>query len=139
MLGFLKRKQEQLALTVVGLCRDGFCAVVGESHYQDALRATTEVCVDTFEGRPAFTAVLVGESENAYDSNAIAVYSRRGKLGYLSRDNALAYRGVLEEVARRGYHGGACGAHLTGGEGGKSYGVVLRLADAESCRDELAV
>ena len=43
------------------------------------------------------------------------------------------------EVTRVGYQGGACEAYLTGGETDKpSFGVVLHLADAESCLAELA-
>jgi hypothetical protein len=139
MLGFLRRrKQSSLTVSAVELCGDGFCKVVGESHYQDPLRATLEICTETFEDRPSFTAVLVPEPDNPYDGNAIAVWSPRGKVGYLSRHTAPEYRRLFAEVRRRGYDGGACGAHLTGGEPGKpTIGVVLRLADAETCLEEL--
>lgn len=95
MFNLFKRKptleqNSTLELSLVELCEDGYCAVVGESYYQDALRATGRVCSAGGEGRPAFTAALVPEPENPYDSNAIAVYSPRGKIGHLSRDDALA-------------------------------------------------
>ena len=138
-LGRLGRKKETtVALSLVELCDDGFCAVAGESHYQEALRATRGACTETFEGRPSFTAALVPEPDNDYDENAVAVYSPQGKLGYLPRDTAREYREVFAEVTRRGSNGGACGAHLTGGEPGKKFfGVVLRLALPEICLEEL--
>lgn len=141
MFGLFKKKQQQqqVNLSLGELCGDGFLAVVGESNYQDALSATREICTGEFEGRPCFTAAVVAEPSNQYDRNAIAVWSPRGKLGYLSRDNALAYGSLFEELSRRGYDGGSCGAHLTGGEGGKSYGVVLQLADPDTCLEQLRV
>lgn len=138
MFGLFRRKEATVKLSLVELCGDGFCAVVGESHYQDALRGTAGICTETFEDRPSFTAALVPERDNEYDPNAIAVWSPRGKVGYLSRDYARDYRELFDEVLRRGFDGGACGAHLTGGEPGKpSLGVVLRLADPETCLEEL--
>jgi hypothetical protein len=140
---FLKKKpttptSSTIQLSLVTLCEDGYCAVVGESHYQDALRATSRVCAVGPEGRPTFTAALVPEPDNPYDSNAIAVYSPQGTLGHFSRDSAVVYRQLFGEVIRLGYHGGACEAYLTGGAVDKpSFGVVLHLADAGSCLAEL--
>lgn len=134
MLKLFKKKPKAVSLRVIKLCQDGYCAVVGESHYQDALRATSTICATGPEGRRTFTAVLVAEPQNRYDANAIAIYSPQGRLGYLSREDAIEYHPVLEEVVRLGYDGGACEAHLTGGEPGKpSFGVVLRLADPFEC------
>lgn len=137
MFGLFKKKAKGFTLSLLELPSDGFCAVAGESHYQEALRATRSICEGEFEGRPCFTAALVPEPENEYDSNAIAVYSPQGKLGYLPRERAYEYRELFHELLTRGYHGGGCPAHLTGGEPGKSYGVVLRLADPETCLDEI--
>lgn len=137
MFGLFKKKAKGSTLSLLELPSDGFCAVAGESHYQEALRATRSICEGEFEGRPCFTAALVPEPENEYDSNAIAVYSPQGKLGYLPRERAYEYRELFHELLTRGYHGGGCAAHLTGGETGKSYGVVLRLADPETCLDEI--
>jgi hypothetical protein len=82
--------------------------------------------------------VLVAEPNNQYDPNAIAIYSPAGHIGYLSREDALAYQEILVEVKRRGFQAGACSAYLTGGKPDKpSFGVVLRLADPESCLDDL--
>lgn len=137
MFGLFKKRPAGIALSLLELPNDGFCAVAGESHYQEALRATKGICSETFEGRPAFTAALVPERDNEHDGNAIAVYSPQGKLGYLPRERAHDYRELFNELLRRGYHGGGCAAHLTGGESGKSYGVVLRIADPDACLDEL--
>jgi hypothetical protein len=137
-MGFFRRKKTStVSLSLLELPDDGFVAVVGESHCQDALRATREVCDGEFEGRPAFTAALVPEPGNPYDENAIAVWGPRGRLGYLSRESALEYRDVFDEIRRRGEDGGACAAHLTGGQGGKSYGVVLRVSYPDDCLTSL--
>lgn len=133
----LFRKKKAFTLSLLELPSDGFCAVAGESHYQEALRATKGICSESFEGRPSFTAALVPERDNQYDGNAVAVYSPQGKLGYLPRDRAYEYRELFSELVKRGYHGGGCAAHLTGGGAGKSYGVVLRIADPDTCLDEL--
>lgn len=138
MFGLFRKPSKEIALSLFELPSDGFCAVAGESHYQDALRATRSICEGEFEGRPCFTAALVPEPENEYDGNAIAVYSPKGKLGYLPRDRASDYSPLFVELTRRGYHGGGCGAHLTGGEPGKSFGVVLRLSNVDVCIRALA-
>lgn len=76
--------------------------VVGESHYQDALwriaggRTTERI-------RKEAQAVLKAESTNPYDPNAIAVWIRGDLVGYLSREDAAAYRpGLLAIEARHG-------------------------------------
>jgi hypothetical protein len=88
--------------------------VVGESHYQDALweavggRTTSRVRVDV-------EAVLFAENDNAYDSNAISVWIRNKRVGYLSRDDAAIYRHGL--VALRTHEGKEIGlrAVIVGG------------------------
>jgi hypothetical protein len=138
LLDFFKSKQRSVKLSVLPLRGDGYCAVVGESHYQEALGGTAGLCSLDENGERVFQAFLVREPDNPYDSNAIAVYSSHGQLGYLSRENAEAYLDVLEELAERGYDGGACDAILRGGTPDKpSYGVVLRLADPDSCYADL--
>jgi hypothetical protein len=138
VFNLFKKRAKEMKLSLIELSSEGYCAVVGESHYQEALRATRESCVIGPDGRPDFTAVLVPEPHNPYDSNAVAVHSSEGKLGYLSRENAAEYRDVFDEVIRLGYDGAACDAHLTGGEPGKpSFGVVLLLAEPSTCFAEL--
>src|SRR5437762_1943057 len=88
-MSLFKKKPKTISLRLIEFCRDGYCAVVGESHYQDALLATSTICEAGPEGRPTFTAVLIAEPQNPYDPNAIAIYSPHGTLGYLSREDAV--------------------------------------------------
>ena len=134
---FRRRSQKALTLSLFELPSDGFCAVAGESFYQSALITTRGDFADSFEGRPSFVAALVPEPDNPYDGNAIAVYSSCGKLGYLPRERAAQYRRLFQHLTRRGYDGARCHAHLTGGDAGKSHGVVLRLAGVRTCLQEL--
>ena len=138
MFKLLKRRQRQVEPSLLELSSEGYCRVVGESHYQEALRATASSCSLSEDGRRTFTAALKHEPNNPYDANAVGVWSSAGKVGHLARDDAVVYRDVLDSVARKGYDGLACRAHLTGGEPDKpSLGIVLRLADPESCLAEL--
>lgn len=89
--------------------------VVGESHYQDALwrvvgaRTTDRV-------REEVQAVLVAESDNVYDPNAISVWIDGMKTGYLSREDAEVYRpGLLALQTREGKSIGLRGVIVGGG------------------------
>ncbi len=139
MLNIFRRKPKQIHPSLLlKLSGNGHCAVVGESHYQQALSATNANCSIEFGGARAFSATLLPEPSNPHDPNAVAVHSPEGKLGYLSRDNAEVYRELFAEVTGRGYHGGTCNAHLVGGEPAKpAFGVVLELADPETCLAEV--
>lgn len=140
-MGIFRRGRSQpqaIELSLLELCGDGYRAVVGESHYQDALRRTSTICTPGEEGRPTFQAVLVAERDNQYDPNAIAVFSTQGKLGHLSREDAVEYQQVFAEINRAGSDGGACVGLLNGGQPGKpSYGVTLLLAHPDACLREL--
>jgi hypothetical protein len=124
----------------------GLLGVVGEAYRQDALR---EVAAGTTDARAFrdelvdyaaevaakephrrwFMAVLVREPDNAHDPSAIAVHAAGGRrLGYLTREDARAYRQVFESLEKRGYEAAACPAMLNGGEHGESYGVVLAIS-----------
>lgn len=117
---------------------DGGCgfAIVGESNYQPMLRRLAK------HGRN-FRALLIPEPGNSYDSNAIAVWAETGgPIGYLSRENALEYRGVFAFLTEH-QHVGLCRAKLIGGTPGKNtYGVLIDLRETESLltdlRDSLA-
>lgn len=135
----LDRLQTGRSTTVSGLelPGDSHRAVHGESHYQPALHETARLATEQ-DGERVFQAILVAEPDNEYDSNAIAVYSEAGKLGYIPRDDAPDYRPVFEEIARQGCRAGVCEAVLVGGTPNKpSFGVVLRLSDPVSCLGEL--
>ncbi|MFG5862702.1 HIRAN domain-containing protein [Metapseudomonas sp. CR1201] len=101
--------------------------IVGESHYQGALRriAKTEGRGDDGDGLLAY---VVTEPDNPHDPNACAVYIGDQKVGYLSRDDAENY---VSQMKRHGIAGISCfetKAKLIGGYGEKKhFGVMLDL------------
>ena len=105
--------------------------VVGESNYQDALRA---ICSSSKWEEVAFDclAVLVPEPENPYDENAIMVQVDGQLLGYLSREDAVAYQGMVLGLVERGRYL-ACQARIAGrgpGSETSNLGVFLKLPPA---------
>lgn len=95
--------------------------VVGESAYQGTLERigggrTIDGCRDRDH-----TAVLLPEPMNRYDSSAVRVVlipwgSSRGSglIGYLTREDAVAYRPIVDRLAAVG-RVAACAASLKGG------------------------
>jgi hypothetical protein len=104
----------------------GFLAVVGESHYQDALRRLTASWPG--DDAPVFLATLMAENDNRYDATAVAVVIEpAGKVGHLARDIARRYWPILKAQGPV-----KCPAQLRGGYGEKpSIGVVLDPTRAE--------
>lgn len=110
--------------------------VVGESHYQESLwqlaggRRNPDVRV-----RVAVVAVLVPESDNPYDSNAVSVWVEGLKVGYLSRDDAERYRpGVLALQREHGMPIALLGVIVGGGireDGPGLLGVFLNHNPAD--------
>jgi tetratricopeptide (TPR) repeat protein len=97
--------------------------VVGESFYQDALwralgrRSTGRV-------RKEIQAVLVADTDNPYDANAISVWIDGRKVGHLAREDAEAYRpGLLALQAKEGRSIALLGVIIGGGvrEDGPGY------------------
>ena len=103
----------------------GFLSVVGESHYQDALR---KIARRSGPGG-VFTARLVPEPDNPYDANAVAVCadSDLEKVGYLARAVAKAYHAPLAHCGKPV----TCPAKLTGLDAG-TIGVVLDFEEVRS-------
>jgi hypothetical protein len=97
--------------------------VVGESHYQDALwRAVGRRSTDRV--RKEIQAVLVAETDNPYDANAISVWIDGQRVGYLAREDAEAYRpGLLALQAKEGKSISLLGVIVGGGirEDGPGY------------------
>lgn len=104
--------------------------VVGESHYQPALKAIVGDHGDESANMPV-QALLVPEPDNPYDKQAIKVEINGMKVGHLSRESArtfhrrLAAKNVAKQTTR-------CGAMVTGGWVDKSgqrmsYGVNLDI------------
>lgn len=107
---------------------------VGESHYQDALRA---ICGSKGWEDVAFDciAVLVPEPTNPYDPNAVMVQVDGHCVGYLSRDNAIAYGTLIKHPNLKGRFAG-CRAQIAGrakARGGttSNLGIFLRLPPAD--------
>jgi hypothetical protein len=132
--GFLSQKlrpaeSRASAIDLRGGARVG---VVGESNYQAALAA---LAGPKRSGgvELEIRAVLVREPENPYDRNAVAIYaSGGGKVGYLSREDAVAYSGLLEVCAADGSVG-ACEAVILGADSDRDtqYCVWLHIQPPE--------
>ena len=116
---------------------DGFFVeVVGESHYQDALRDIRAELEDEDEDQTGI--ILSPEPENPHDPKAVAVTTYQGvTIGYLSSEEAARYQPTLLELRQRGLTS-ICGAKLPGGPGQEAQhrGMVER-GRAGSCRGEI--
>jgi hypothetical protein len=128
---FGKSNTEVPAGRPVVLNGGGSCDVVGESFHQSEL---DRICGGkTEDGHYEwFTAHLVLEPENSYDSNAVKVMIGEAQVGHLSRADAIAYRADLLRIESDG-RVGVCRAQIRGGwDRGNDdcghYGVVLDLA-----------
>jgi HIRAN domain len=143
------RREQSNTLVAEPLAAGALVSVVGESHYQPTLERTAKLAVRGAPPLPVttdvatdapdllwFQAVLVREPKNPYDSNAIAVHSPVGHIGYLSRDDAKRYQPVLSAVEHRGSQGGACSAFLQRANNGY-WGVVLALSHPDVCLEEM--
>ena len=106
--------------------------VVGESAYQGTLeRIAGGRTVDGCRDRD-HTSVLLPEPTNRYDSHAVRVVvipwgpsKGSGLVGYLAREDAVAYRPVIDRLAEVGRLA-ACAASLKGGwdQGGGDRGHI---------------
>lgn len=97
-----------------------------------------EIAESEPDSRRWFRAVLFPETTNPADPKAIAVHADGvGHVGYLSRDDARAFRRVFDALSDQGYAVATCPAFLIGGQPDKpSYGVMLCLSGpAQILRD----
>ncbi len=104
--------------------------VVGEASYQDSLwRAVGGRGLPEDRVRVDVVAVLVAETDNPYDANAVSVWVQGLKVGYLSRDDARRYRpGLLALEQKHGKPIALSGAIVGGGiraDGPGRLGVFL--------------
>ncbi len=76
--------------------------VVGESYRQDNLWNIVGVPRTSQSIRHRTLGVLVPETGNEYDENAIAVWTMGVQVGYLSREDAQKYRPGLDRLAQAG-------------------------------------
>ena len=125
-------RRARRSVEAIWLDDDCTVEVVGESHYQDALRAICgssaweDVLCET-------TAALVPEPTNPHDPNAIQVQVDGRLVGYLSRQDALEYGPMLKRFAAQGKVG-ACKAVIAGrGPGSETpnLGVFLHMCFPE--------
>lgn len=105
-----------------------FVRVVGESNYQSAI---SRVCGSTpgTEVRFECVAGLWPDPENRYDPNAVEVQINGMVVGHLSREDAVAYRPMIDSVMARGLVL-VCNASIAGRGAGSetpNRGVFLRL------------
>ena len=130
-------KPRSTKLTAPELPGNSHFAVHGESYRQPTIAQTAKIARNE-GGERVFRAILVPEPGNQYDSNAIAIYSDAGQVGYLPRDVAPEFGPVFEAIESQGCRAGVCTGVLTGGTRDKpSYGVVLRLSGPQDCLREL--
>lgn len=129
--GLFQRREPYLRSMQAVIFEEADCTelvhVVGESNYQDAIRSicgsdgNSDVALDC-------VAVLIPEPHNPHDPNAIGVQVDARHVGYLSREDAVAYGPMVGEVAATGRLV-ACSARIAGREGGRTtnLGVFLKL------------
>lgn len=110
------------------LVADSRIAVVGESHYQAALRRAVDK--NHSDGGLPVAACLVREPENKYDRNAVRIDVQGETVGYIARDEAPWMQKKLMWLERQGLRP-VCQARVFGGGPGKpSYGIVLHASHA---------
>ena len=117
---------------MVRLAGDGRVSVVGESHYQPALRAAAggrTVARGDFESAIPVQAVLIPEPSNRYDDHAVRVEVNGNTVGYLPREAAEEYQPVLLNLVQQGQLGW-CSARVMDGDHGL-YGIWLHLASPD--------
>jgi hypothetical protein len=125
---------EQIALPplsgrVTGSRKCGF-DIVGESHYQPALRLLRNSRYMATDND--FVADIVSEFDNPHDSNACAVYIEGYKVGYLPRDAASEFVRQMAENGLTGVFRIQAKATLSGGWGNRPFiGVLLNLPQSE--------
>ena len=104
--------------------------VVGEASYQDNLwRVVGGGGSSNDRVRVEVSAVLVAETDNPYDANAVSVWIQGLRVGYLSREDARRYRpGLLALERKHGKPIALAGAIVGGGmraDGPGRLGVFL--------------
>jgi hypothetical protein len=105
--------------------------VVGEGTYQDALGALGGRKTSDGPTSTDFLAGLIREANNRYDENAIQVQIDGRRVGYLSREDAIRYRPVVDWAMAREHlivaHARLTGGWDRGGGDSGSFGVILHV------------
>jgi hypothetical protein len=105
---------------------DASLSVVGESYYQISLRRLAHDPQERV--RIDIRAVLVAETDNHYDPEAISVWIEQLQVGHLSRDDAHTYRPGLLILGQAHREGIALRGDIVGAE---MLGVFLRHDPAD--------
>ena len=119
---FRQRPSQTHTADAIHLDGDRDVSVVGESHYQPALRELAAT-------GPNIIAGLVPEPANRHDPNAIQVQVQAKVVGYLSREDAIRYLPLLRRYAKEGRIVACDGFIIGGREKGHHYGVILSLPE----------
>lgn len=77
--------------------------VVGESHYSTQIRAHFGTLKDFGDEVLGIPVLLRHDPGNKYDSNAVGVWTDKGQVGNLGRDNAARYAPVLARLQTTGH------------------------------------
>lgn len=106
-------------------------AIVGESFYQDVLEELAGGRSDASADLEC-EALLVPETDNPYDVNAVGIYIEGRKVGHMDRRGAAAYRRLLKKVGQP-LAQISCYAKIVGGwerrDDAGHFGVMLDIAD----------
>lgn len=81
----------------------GRVEVAGESHYGSAFEAIVNRNGGRREVELSVTAVLLPEPRNRHDRNAVKVLVAGDQVGYLPREEAGRYTGVLQQLVEAGF------------------------------------
>lgn len=104
--------------------------IVGEASYQQNLLKLCGGTKGEFGIKQDEQATLCPEPENPHDPNAVAVFIRNKKVGYLRKNDAATFASFLNEV---GAGSAACDSRIVGGwDDGKGneghFGVKLSIS-----------
>lgn len=110
------------------LVADSMLAVVGEAHYQRALRGAAGG--RSSEDGITVQACISREPRNKYDKNAVRISVDGETVGYIARELAPLMRARLQWIESQGQVA-TCPARILGGSRAKPhYGIVLHCSQA---------
>lgn len=117
--------------------------VVGEGGYQGSLEIVAGGrTIDGGMNRD-HQALLVPEPSNRYDPNAVEVRIGGMRVGYLSREDAVAYRPAIDLAAASGFTLAAPASIQGGWDRGPldrgNFGVILHMGQPAEVEAEIAV
>ena len=122
-------KPQDKTVSIVDMATGDFSQpIVGESHYQEQLRAIAAGRTAKGE-RVEFRVVLMPEPKNKYDPNAVVLYAENGGIiGHLSREDAEEYQPAIAAFIKTRGRYPSCNAMMAGGRGDKkTIGVWLDI------------